>query len=154
MASQTLGLNYSHMLYVLPYIHFSYPINTRATVSLGVYPLFCVPGLSNVEFYCGKAEDVFPTVLNAVVSPNVTAIVDPPRAGMRTLSVYSLLSLAVFKLLFFLDTGTLIKLHVLFFFFFFFKDSKVILAIRRAEHLKRLVYVACNAKAAMNNFVE
>lgn len=33
-------------------------------------------------------------------------------------------------------------------------DSKVILAIRRAEHLKRLVYVACNAKAAMNNFVE
>uniref|UniRef100_A0AAR2JKV6 tRNA (uracil(54)-C(5))-methyltransferase n=1 Tax=Pygocentrus nattereri TaxID=42514 RepID=A0AAR2JKV6_PYGNA len=33
-------------------------------------------------------------------------------------------------------------------------DSKVILAIRRAEHLKRLVYVACNAKAAMNNFVD
>ncbi|XP_076126880.1 tRNA (uracil-5-)-methyltransferase homolog A [Alosa pseudoharengus] len=72
-------------------------------------------GLSNVEFHCGKAEDVFPTVLNAVVSPNVTAIVDPPRAGMH---------------------------------------SKVILAIRRAEHLKRLVYVACNAKAAMNNFID
>lgn len=33
-------------------------------------------------------------------------------------------------------------------------DSKVILAIRRAEHLRRLVYVACNAKAAMNNFIE
>uniref|UniRef100_A0A8D0CDN7 tRNA (uracil(54)-C(5))-methyltransferase n=1 Tax=Scleropages formosus TaxID=113540 RepID=A0A8D0CDN7_SCLFO len=33
-------------------------------------------------------------------------------------------------------------------------DSKVILAIRRAEHLKRLLYVACNAKAAMNNFVD
>uniref|UniRef100_A0A8C4I0G0 tRNA (uracil(54)-C(5))-methyltransferase n=1 Tax=Dicentrarchus labrax TaxID=13489 RepID=A0A8C4I0G0_DICLA len=33
-------------------------------------------------------------------------------------------------------------------------DSKVILAIRRAEHLKRLVYVACNAKAAMNNFID
>ncbi|MGH0171543.1 UNVERIFIED_CONTAM: hypothetical protein FKN15_061670 [Acipenser sinensis] len=33
-------------------------------------------------------------------------------------------------------------------------DPKVILAIRRAEHLKRLVYVACNAKAAMNNFIE
>ncbi|KAG5280873.1 hypothetical protein AALO_G00064960 [Alosa alosa] len=72
-------------------------------------------GLSNVEFHCGKAEDVFPTVLNAVVSPNVTAIIDPPRAGMH---------------------------------------SKVILAIRRAEHLKRLVYVACNAKAAMNNFID
>ncbi|XP_077097202.1 tRNA (uracil-5-)-methyltransferase homolog A [Siphateles boraxobius] len=72
-------------------------------------------GLTNVEFLCGKAEDVLPTVLNAVVSPNVTAIVDPPRAGLH---------------------------------------SKVILAIRRAEHLKRLVYVACNAKAAMNNFID
>uniref|UniRef100_A0A8C4I2B1 tRNA (uracil(54)-C(5))-methyltransferase n=1 Tax=Dicentrarchus labrax TaxID=13489 RepID=A0A8C4I2B1_DICLA len=72
-------------------------------------------GLSNVEFHCGKAEDVFPNILNALVSPNITAIVDPPRAGLH---------------------------------------SKVILAIRRAEHLKRLVYVACNAKAAMNNFID
>ncbi|XP_069034134.1 tRNA (uracil-5-)-methyltransferase homolog A [Embiotoca jacksoni] len=72
-------------------------------------------GLSNVEFHCGKAEDVFPNVLNALVSPNVTAIVDPPRAGLH---------------------------------------SKVILAIRRAQHLKRLVYVACNAKAAMTNFID
>lgn len=72
-------------------------------------------GLSNVEFHCGKAEDVFPNILNALVSPNVTAIVDPPRAGLH---------------------------------------SKVILAIRRAEYLKRLVYVACNAKAAMNNFID
>ncbi|XP_014887703.1 tRNA (uracil-5-)-methyltransferase homolog A [Poecilia latipinna] len=71
--------------------------------------------LSNVEFHCGKAEDVFPNILNALVSPNVTAIVDPPRAGLHT---------------------------------------KVILAIRRAEHLKRLVYVACNAKAAMTNFID
>uniref|UniRef100_A0A671LPR2 tRNA (uracil(54)-C(5))-methyltransferase n=1 Tax=Sinocyclocheilus anshuiensis TaxID=1608454 RepID=A0A671LPR2_9TELE len=74
-----------------------------------------VNGLTNVEFHCGKAEDVFPTILNAVVSPSVTAIIDPPRAGLH---------------------------------------SKVILAIRRAEHLKRLVYVACNAKAAMNNFID
>ncbi|XP_066509668.1 tRNA (uracil-5-)-methyltransferase homolog A-like [Hoplias malabaricus] len=72
-------------------------------------------GLTNIEFHCGKAEDILPNVLNAVVSPHVTAIVDPPRAGLH---------------------------------------SKVILAIRRAEHLKRLVYVACNAKAAMNNFVD
>ncbi|KAJ8380208.1 hypothetical protein SKAU_G00009860 [Synaphobranchus kaupii] len=74
-----------------------------------------INGLTNVEFHCGKAEDIFPTVLNAVVSQNLTAIVDPPRAGLH---------------------------------------SKVILAIRRAEHLKRLVYVACNAKAAMNNFID
>lgn len=45
--------------------------------------LFVSEGLSNVEFHCGKAEDVFPNILNAVVSPNVTAIVDPPRAGLR-----------------------------------------------------------------------
>ncbi|XP_053276283.1 tRNA (uracil-5-)-methyltransferase homolog A [Pleuronectes platessa] len=72
-------------------------------------------GLSNVEFHCGKAEDVLPNILNALVSPRVTAIVDPPRAGLH---------------------------------------SKVILAIRRAQHLKRLIYVACNAKAAMNNFID
>lgn len=72
-------------------------------------------GLTNIEFHCGKAEDVFPNILNALVSPNITAIVDPPRAGLH---------------------------------------SKVILAIRRAAHLKRLVYVACNAKAAMNNFID
>ncbi|XP_061115501.1 tRNA (uracil-5-)-methyltransferase homolog A [Conger conger] len=72
-------------------------------------------GLTNVEFHCGKAEDIFPSVLNAVVSRNLTAIVDPPRAGLHT---------------------------------------KVILAIRRAEHLKRLVYVSCNGKAAMNNFID
>ncbi|CAL8297031.1 unnamed protein product [Gadus morhua 'NCC'] len=72
-------------------------------------------GLTNVEFHCGKAEDLFPKILNALVSPNVTAIVDPPRAGLH---------------------------------------SKVVLAIRRAEHLKRLVYVSCNAKAAMANFID
>lgn len=33
-------------------------------------------------------------------------------------------------------------------------DSKVILAIRRAENLKRLLYVSCNPRAAMGNFVE
>lgn len=33
-------------------------------------------------------------------------------------------------------------------------DSKVILAVRRAENLKRLLYVSCNPRAAMGNFVE
>ncbi|XP_069788676.1 tRNA (uracil-5-)-methyltransferase homolog A isoform X2 [Narcine bancroftii] len=72
-------------------------------------------GLSNVEFLCGKAEDLFPTVINSITSQNLVAIVDPPRAGLH---------------------------------------SRVVLAIRRAEHLKRLIYVACNARAAMNNFVD
>ena len=48
-----------------------------------VFNLFLFEGLSNVEFHCGKAEDVFPNILNALVSPNLTAIVDPPRAGLR-----------------------------------------------------------------------
>ncbi|MGH0183059.1 UNVERIFIED_CONTAM: hypothetical protein FKN15_011149 [Acipenser sinensis] len=74
-----------------------------------------INGLRNVEFRCGKAEDIFPSLINSVVSQSLVAIVDPPRAGLH---------------------------------------PKVILAIRRAEHLKRLVYVACNAKAAMNNFIE
>lgn len=33
-------------------------------------------------------------------------------------------------------------------------DSKVILAIRRAENIRRLLYVSCNPRAAMGNFVE
>ncbi|XP_061907597.1 tRNA (uracil-5-)-methyltransferase homolog A [Entelurus aequoreus] len=72
-------------------------------------------GLSNVEFHCGKAEELLPNILGALVSPSITAIVDPPRAGLH---------------------------------------SKVILAIRRAAHLKKLIYVSCNAKAAMNNFID
>ncbi|KAG7251537.1 LOW QUALITY PROTEIN: hypothetical protein CRUP_004447 [Coryphaenoides rupestris] len=39
-------------------------------------------GLTNVEFHCGKAEDVFPKILNALVSSKPHAIVDPPRAGL------------------------------------------------------------------------
>ncbi|XP_040203778.1 tRNA (uracil-5-)-methyltransferase homolog A isoform X2 [Rana temporaria] len=71
--------------------------------------------LSNVEFRCGKAEDIFPKLINTLVSHNPIAIVDPPRAGLH---------------------------------------SKVIIAIRKAEHLKQLIYVSCNPKAAFNNFVD
>ncbi|KAM5192622.1 tRNA (uracil-5-)-methyltransferase homolog A isoform 2-T2 [Mantella aurantiaca] len=71
--------------------------------------------LSNVEFRCGKAEDIFPTLINTLVCHNPVAIVDPPRAGLH---------------------------------------SKVIIAIRRAEHLKQLIYVSCNPKAAFNNFID
>lgn len=74
-----------------------------------------INGLTNIEFRCGKAEDLFPSLINSQVSKKLVAIVDPPRAGLH---------------------------------------SKVILAIRRAEHLKKLIYVSCNARAAMNNFVD
>ncbi|XP_069071377.1 tRNA (uracil-5-)-methyltransferase homolog A [Pleurodeles waltl] len=71
--------------------------------------------LTNIEFRCGKAEDLFPNLINSLALQNPVAVVDPPRAGLH---------------------------------------SKVILAIRRAEHLKRLLYVSCNPRAAMNNFID
>ncbi|XP_057270891.1 tRNA (uracil-5-)-methyltransferase homolog A isoform X2 [Pezoporus wallicus] len=71
--------------------------------------------LTNIEFHCGKAEDIVPSLINILAPQNPITIVDPPRAGLH---------------------------------------SKVILAIRRAEHLKKLIYVSCNPRAAMNNFVE
>ncbi|XP_043385533.1 tRNA (uracil-5-)-methyltransferase homolog A isoform X8 [Chelonia mydas] len=71
--------------------------------------------LNNIEFHCGKAEDVVPSLINLLASHNLITIVDPPRAGLH---------------------------------------SKVILAVRRAEHLKKLIYVSCNPRAAMNNFVD
>ncbi|NXD78899.1 TRM2A methyltransferase, partial [Halcyon senegalensis] len=71
--------------------------------------------LNNIEFHCGKAEDIVPSLINVLAPQNPITIVDPPRAGLH---------------------------------------SKVILAIRRAEQLKRLIYVSCNPRAAMNNFVD
>ncbi|KFO06944.1 tRNA (uracil-5-)-methyltransferase A, partial [Balearica regulorum gibbericeps] len=71
--------------------------------------------LNNIEFHCGKAEDIVPSLINVLAPQNLVTIVDPPRAGLH---------------------------------------SKVILAIRRAEHLKKLIYVSCNPRAAMNNFVD
>ncbi|XP_065707416.1 tRNA (uracil-5-)-methyltransferase homolog A isoform X1 [Patagioenas fasciata] len=71
--------------------------------------------LNNIEFHCGKAEDIVPSLINVLAPQNPITIVDPPRAGLH---------------------------------------SKVILAIRRAEHLKKLIYVSCNPRAAMNNFVD
>ncbi|XP_040859694.1 tRNA (uracil-5-)-methyltransferase homolog A [Ochotona curzoniae] len=71
--------------------------------------------LSNVEFHCGKAEDLVPALVSRLASQQLVAILDPPRAGLH---------------------------------------SKVILAVRRAENLKRLLYVSCNPRAAMSNFVD
>ncbi|CAI5797336.1 tRNA (uracil-5-)-methyltransferase homolog A [Podarcis lilfordi] len=71
--------------------------------------------LNNVEFHCGKAEDLVPYLVNFLDLQNSITIVDPPRAGLH---------------------------------------SKVIVAIRKAEHIKKLIYVACNPRAAMNNFLD
>ncbi|XP_008695814.1 tRNA (uracil-5-)-methyltransferase homolog A isoform X2 [Ursus maritimus] len=71
--------------------------------------------LTNVEFHCGRAEDLVPTLVSRLASQQLVAILDPPRAGLH---------------------------------------SKVILAVRRAENLRRLLYVSCNPRAAMGNFVD
>ncbi|OWK14563.1 hypothetical protein Celaphus_00000007 [Cervus elaphus hippelaphus] len=71
--------------------------------------------LSNVEFHCGRAEELVPTLVSRLASQQLVAILDPPRAGLH---------------------------------------SKVVLAVRRAENLRRLLYVSCNPRAAMGNFVD
>lgn len=39
--------------------------------------------LSNVEFHCGKAEDLVPALVSRLASQQLVAILDPPRAGLR-----------------------------------------------------------------------
>jgi hypothetical protein len=41
------------------------------------------PELSNVEFHCGRAEDLVPALVNRLASQQLVAILDPPRAGLR-----------------------------------------------------------------------
>ncbi|XP_071116030.1 tRNA (uracil-5-)-methyltransferase homolog A-like [Haliotis cracherodii] len=72
-------------------------------------------GVTNVRYYCGKAEDVISHMTSSLWSKDVVAIVDPPRAGLH---------------------------------------KKVIKALRGCQKLKRLIYVACNAKSAKTNFFD
>lgn len=39
--------------------------------------------LSNVEFHCGRAEDLVPALVSKLASQQLIAILDPPRAGLR-----------------------------------------------------------------------
>ncbi|XP_052510325.1 tRNA (uracil-5-)-methyltransferase homolog A [Budorcas taxicolor] len=71
--------------------------------------------LSNVEFHCGRAEELVPALVSRLASQQLVAILDPPRAGLH---------------------------------------SKAVLAVRRAENVRRLLYVSCNPRAAMGNFVD
>ena len=42
-------------------------------------------GVTNCEFFVGKAEDILIPVIHRTTKTNITAIVDPPRAGLRKL---------------------------------------------------------------------
>ncbi|XP_070372807.1 tRNA (uracil-5-)-methyltransferase homolog A isoform X5 [Equus asinus] len=39
--------------------------------------------LSNVEFHCGRAEDLVPTLVSRLASQQLVAVLDPPRAGLQ-----------------------------------------------------------------------
>lgn len=41
--------------------------------------------VTNCEFFVGKAEDILLPVIQRTTKSNITAIVDPPRAGLRKL---------------------------------------------------------------------
>lgn len=126
--------------------------------------------LSNVEFHCGRAEDLVPAVVSRLASQQLIAILDPPRAGLREWHPF-----VVDKEMKAVMSGWHTRLCNLrlnarahctpptphgslrwgpFLEESISSDSKVILAIRRAENLKRLLYVSCNPRAAMGNFVE
>lgn len=72
-------------------------------------------GITNCDFFVGKAEDILSSVMNRAVKDDILAVVDPPRAGLH---------------------------------------QKAIVQLRRAEKLKKLVFLSCDPKAAMRNFVD
>jgi len=43
-------------------------------------------GVTNCEFFVGKAEEILQPVIRRTTKSNIIAIVDPPRAGLRELS--------------------------------------------------------------------
>lgn len=50
--------------------------------------LINIKDIENVEYHCGKAEDILPNILRRFANERVVAIVDPPRAGLRNIYIY------------------------------------------------------------------
>ncbi|KAJ3340359.1 tRNA methyltransferase 2 [Gonapodya sp. JEL0774] len=74
-----------------------------------------INGITNVEYMCGKVENVVPGLMKRLAKDaKLVAVLDPPREGVH---------------------------------------ASVIEAIRGCADLKHVVYVACNAAAAAQNFV-
>lgn len=110
--------------------------------------------LSNVEFHCGRAEELVPALVSRLASQQLVAILDPPRAGLREwpppqglLGGRRLPRGWLGPSLRGAPWGPPVRLCVS-------PDSKAVLAVRRAENVRRLLYVSCNPRAAMGNFVE
>ncbi|XP_064620484.1 tRNA (uracil-5-)-methyltransferase homolog A-like [Lineus longissimus] len=47
-------------------------------------------GVKNVEYHCGKAEDVLPEVIRNLFTRDIIAVVDPPRAGLHQRVIQSI----------------------------------------------------------------
>lgn len=39
--------------------------------------------IKNCEFFVGKAEDILSPIIQRTTKPDIIAVVDPPRAGLR-----------------------------------------------------------------------
>lgn len=97
-------------------------------------------GITNAQFFAGKAEEVMNKreFQNPENSDDVVAIVDPPRAGLRNETTRFMANKNKRSII-------LIIICVL--------DNKAVLLLRRMTHLKRLVYLSCNPRAALQNFI-
>nr|XP_031526159.1 tRNA (uracil-5-)-methyltransferase homolog A isoform X1 [Vicugna pacos] len=51
--------------------------------------------LSNVEFHCGRAEDLVPTLVSRLASQQLVAVLDPPRAGLPSVGFHPTASRAL-----------------------------------------------------------
>ena len=70
-------------------MNLSWKVFQKSTIALFIYYQFfspTLPGITNVKFICGKAEDVIIDTTSNLKEASVVGIVDPPRAGCRKLS--------------------------------------------------------------------
>ncbi len=62
------------------------PLTAIPQINMIVYVILLSAGVTNVKYYCAKAEDVIHHLMSSLWSKDVVAVVDPPRAGLRKLS--------------------------------------------------------------------
>ncbi|CAG2062996.1 unnamed protein product, partial [Timema podura] len=92
--------------------------------------------VTNCEFFAGRAEDIISSILNRATKKDVIAVVDPPRAGLRE---------STFSAVYIIAILVTMKLDG--------RDRNALVQLRRIENLTKLVFLSCDPKAAMKNFV-
>ena len=68
-------------------------------------------GVTNCEFFVGKAEDVLSPVIHRTTKPTIVAIVDPPRAGLRKYISHKATLIEYYELLIF-NVCILLEMHL------------------------------------------